>query len=82
MAVFSGVMDQDHGQLELALELAQVTQESGDLGGIIFIEAVKSDHRVEDEQARPQSLNRFGQALTVGGQVQTQNVGGDDFDGT
>jgi len=43
VGVLAGVMNQEHGQLELALQLAQEGQECGDLGGVVLVDAVKTD---------------------------------------
>lgn len=53
MGVFAGMVDDHHGQLKLPLELAQVREQGGDLGGIIFIHAMQADQGIEDQQDRP-----------------------------
>ena len=79
--VLAGVMNEEHGQLELALKLAQEGEESGDLGGVVLIDAVKTDQGIQDEQAGLELLDGVGQALAIGGHVQAQGGRGDDFDG-
>ena len=41
--VFAGMMNQDDGQLELALEFAQEREQPGDLAGVVFIHPAQSD---------------------------------------
>ena len=74
-------MNQEHGQLELALQLAQEGQERGNLSGVVLVDAVQADQGIEDEQAGLELLDGVGEALAIGGSVQTQGRRGDDFDG-
>ena len=71
VGVFAGMVDQHDGQVKLALELAEVRKQSGDLSGVVFIDAVESDQRIEDQEDGSECFNRVGQALTVGGNVQS-----------
>ena len=79
--VLAGVMNEEHGHLELALQLAQEGQECGDLGGVVLVDAVKTDQRIEDKQAGLELLDGVGEALAIGGRVQTQGRRGDDSTG-
>ena len=44
--VFAGMMNQQDGQLELALETAQIREQRRDLAGVIFIHPMKANERV------------------------------------
>jgi hypothetical protein len=50
MRVFAGVMNQEDGQLELALEFARVREQSGDLAGFIFLHPMQSDQWIQNQQ--------------------------------
>ena len=52
VGVLAGVMDQEDGQSELALQFPKIREQGGDLGGIILIDAVQPDQRVEDQEHR------------------------------
>jgi len=77
--VFAGVMNQQDGQLELALEFAQIREQPGDLAGVVFIHPVQSDQRVQDQQDRPELLDGVGEPRSIGGSVKPERRGGDDF---
>jgi hypothetical protein len=81
MGVFAGMVNQEHGQVELALQLAQEGEQARDLGRIVFINAMEPNEGIEDQQDRLEGLDRVGQALAIGGGVQAQCGGGDDFHG-
>ena len=72
VGVFAGMMNQQDGQLELALEFAQVREQPGDLAGVIFIHPVQSDQWVQDQQDGPELLDGVGEARAVGGSVQPE----------
>ena len=80
VGVFAGVMDQDHGQLELTLQFPEVRQQRGDLRRVVFIDAMESDQRIQDEQDGPQILDGVGKALAIGGGIQPDGGRGDDID--
>ena len=48
-AVLACVVDDGDGDIERALDLAQVREYSGDIAGVIFVDAVKPDEGVEEE---------------------------------
>ena len=59
MRVFAGVMKSDEdGQLELALEFAQVREQSGDLAGVIFLHPTQSDQGIQNQQPHCRRLPR------------------------
>ena len=58
VGVLAGVVNEQDGQLELALEFAQVREQRGDLGGVVFIDAVQPDQRIQDQQDGAESRRR------------------------
>jgi hypothetical protein len=48
--VLAGVMDEDDGKAESTRELAQGREHGRDLGGVILVDALKANVRVQDEQ--------------------------------
>lgn len=79
IGVFAGVMNHHDGQLELALEFAQIREQRGDLGGIIFIHPVQANEWVEDQQDGALLLHSVREALPVGGGVQPERWGDNDL---
>jgi hypothetical protein len=73
----AGMVYEDHSAVMGALELAQVAQQFGDIGGGIFIEAVQSDQGIEKEQAWLIALEGFVEAALIGAEVQAQAWCGD-----
>jgi hypothetical protein len=57
-AVLAGVVDDEHGDVVGPLQLAQVAKERGDLPGVVLVDAVQPDERVEDEE--PRRVARYG----------------------
>ena len=43
LGFFAGVVNQQDGQLELALEFPQIREQRRDLGGVVFIDPVQAD---------------------------------------
>jgi hypothetical protein len=72
------VHEQD-GSVEVALELAQVREHRGDLGGGVLVDAVQAHEGIEHEQRGPQGGDRLAQAILVLGQIQADGRGGDDL---
>ena len=48
VGVFASVANEDDGYVKLPLQLAQIRQERGNLTGIIFVNPVQSDQRIQD----------------------------------
>ena len=48
-AGFAGVMDDEDSDVVLALEGAEVAKERGDFAGVVLVDAVEADERIEDE---------------------------------
>ena len=75
-----GVMDDEHGNVMPALQLAQVGEQRGDLAAGVLVDAVETHERIEDEQARLQSGDGLGEVAAVGIQIEPDGGGGDDLD--
>ena len=60
VGVFAGVMNQQDGQLKLALQFPEVGEQRGDLGGVVFIDPVQADQRVQDQQDGVEILDGVG----------------------
>ena len=58
-------MDQDHGDIECSLDAPEVVEEAGHLVAPVFVEAMKADQRVEQEQPRSYPLHGLVQRLRV-----------------
>ena len=76
----AGVVHEQDGGVELALEVAQVREHRRDLGGGVFVDAVQAHERIEHEQRRLQGRDRLAQAILVLGQIQAEGRGGDDLE--
>ena len=81
VGVFAGVMNQKDRQVELALELPQVRKQGRDLGGVVFIDPMKTDQRIQDQEDGAKIFDGVGETLTIGGCIQSERVRGDDFHG-
>ena len=75
-----GVMDDEHGNVMPALQLAQVGEQRGDLAAGVLVDAVETYERIEDEQARLQSGDGLGEVAAVGIQIEPNGGRGDDLD--
>ncbi len=75
LGVFAGVMNQHDGQLELALEFPQIREQPGDLGGVVFIDPVQADERVQDQQDGPELLDGLGEARRGRWRCPTEGTG-------
>ena len=78
-AAFSGMVYEQHGGMEAALQVAQEAEDGGDLCDGILVDAVEADEGIEDEEAGPDALDRLDQSLAVGAMIEAQ--GGDVDDG-
>lgn len=80
-SVFFGVMDQEHGQMKLALELTQEAEQGCDLRGLVLIALMQADEGVQHQQQRAEHFHGGGQTLAIHSQVQAQGSGGDNVQG-
>jgi hypothetical protein len=76
----SGVVDENDGEMELALKLAQVTEDRGDLGGEVLVDSVKPDEGVEEKEPRPEAVNGINEAFLVELGVEPKRRRGDRVD--
>ena len=58
-------MDEPDRGVEAPLEIAQEAEDRGDVGDSVLVDAVETDQRVEDHEARPDALYCLLQPLTV-----------------
>ena len=76
----AGMMDQQDGAREAALDVAQEAEDGGDLGDGVLVDAVQAHERVEDDEPGPDALDRLHQALAVRAMVEAQRGHVDDGD--
>src|SRR5437867_5100405 len=76
----AGMVNEQHGHLEAALEMAQVAEHGGDLGGDVLVDAVQADEGIEHEQPRPEPLDGLSQSALVLAEIETQTRADDDVD--
>jgi hypothetical protein len=69
-AVFAGVVDEKDGDAEAALEGAEVGEESGHVGGVVFVQAMEPDERIEHEEARFVLLDGSGETVELGREIE------------
>ena len=71
-AAFSGVMDDEDGGVEGALDAAQAIEDGSDLADGVLVGSVQAHERVENQQARPDALDGAFEAATVLGIIEAQ----------
>lgn len=76
--VFSAVMHQHDGEVELALKGAEVGQEPGHFAGVVLIDCVESHQGIEQKQPGPEPLGRLEQTRAMRLAIEPQSRGGDD----
>src|SRR3989441_6607337 len=76
----AGMVNEQHGHLEAALEMAQVAEHGGHLGRDVLVDAVQADERIEHEQPRPEPLDGLPQSALVLAEIEAQARAGDDVD--
>ena len=72
VGVFASVMNQDDGQVKLPLQFPKIREQCRDLSGVVLINAVKSNERIEDQEDGLELLDGVGEALAIGGYIQPQ----------
>jgi hypothetical protein len=80
-AILARVMDDDDGEIELALQSPEISEEGRDIAGVVFVDPVQADEGVEEQQARPQLAHGLEEATLIAIQIEAQRGGGDDVDG-
>jgi len=76
----AGMVDEEDGAVELTLEVAQIGEQGGDLGGGIFVEAMQAHEGIEAEERGAQGLDGGAQARLIAGVIQAEAGDGDDVD--
>jgi hypothetical protein len=64
-------MDDGDRYVALALELSQVCEQFGDVGGVVLVAPMKSDERIEDNELRRQSAHGVGESAAIFVEVET-----------
>jgi hypothetical protein len=62
---FSGMVDKQHGRVEAPLKVTEEGKDRGDLGGMIFIDRMQTDERIEDQKARVEEFDRNGELAAL-----------------
>ena len=75
---FTGVMHDEHGELVLSLQRAQVCEQRRDFTAGVFVDAVQANERVEHQEARLELRDGVFEALAVGGLIDSHGGSGDD----
>ena len=78
--VLSGVVHEHDGGAEPSLQLAQESEDGGDVGDGVLVDTVQAHQGVEDKQAWPDALDGVVQALAVAFEVEAQSRHVDDGD--
>lgn len=73
-------MDEENGETEGTLKLAEESEQRRDLGGDIFVDSVKSDEGIENEKAWPQLIEGSLEPLSVECEIDSKGEGGDDLE--
>jgi hypothetical protein len=67
--VFLGVVDQEHRQLKLALELTQVAEQGSDLRGLVLVALMQTNERIQNQEQGPEGLDGQAESLAIGGRI-------------
>jgi hypothetical protein len=79
-SALAGMVDEDDGELEAALELAEVGKKRGDLARDVLVDAMEADEGVEDEEARPEGGHRLSETLPVELEIKAEAGSCNDVD--
>lgn len=79
-AAFLGVMDDDDGDVVLALHLAEEREESGDITGAILVDAVQADEGIEEEDARSMGAKGAIDAAAIPVEIEAESGSGNDVE--
>ena len=64
-AVLFSMMDQQDGHVKLTLKLAQEAEQGSDLRGVVFVELVRADERIQNQNGARQ-WRRFPECVAGG----------------
>jgi hypothetical protein len=76
---FSSMMDDDDSEVEGTLEFTKVSEDRGDVGRGVFIDAVESNKGVENQEPWSKLFGRVTQPFLVLSGVESERSGGDDL---
>jgi thioredoxin-like negative regulator of GroEL len=65
------VVDDDHGEVEAALEATEKAEDRGDIARRVLVDAMEADKGIEDKQLRPQFVQGLGRPLAIIIEVET-----------
>ena len=74
------VVDDDEGEVVAAVELAEEAEEAGDVGSAVFVEAVKPDEGIEEQESGLKGREGLIEGMLVIGTVETKTRRRDDLD--
>lgn len=80
-AILPGVVDDEHGHVEVALQGAEVAEDRGHLSGVVLIDPVQADEGVEHEQPGRRARHGACEAVLIGASIDPDGGGGDHVDG-
>src|SRR5580658_10493758 len=64
-AILACVVDDEDGEIEVALQGTQVAEHGGDLSGVVLVDAVQAHEGIEDEQPRCGAAHGAGQSVLI-----------------
>lgn len=76
----SGVVDEDDGEMELALKLSEVSEDGSDVRGEILVDSVEPDKRVEKQELGPDAFEGIDETFLVELGVEPEGRRGDHVD--
>ena len=71
-------MHDEHGEMVLSLQRAQVREQRRDFAAGVFVDAVQAHERIKHQEARLELRDGVFEALAVSGLVEAHGGGGDD----
>lgn len=80
-APLSHVMDDHDGEIVFPLQFSQERQEFRHLSGLILIESMQPDQRIEDQQSRSDPPDGLGELQLIVLEIESEAGGSDDVDG-
>ena len=79
-AILPRVVDDEDSDVECALETAKVGEDGGHLAGRVFVDALNSHERIEDEKTRPHGRDGVFEPRLVRAEVEPDRLRGDRLD--
>ena len=78
--VLACVVDKGNGGAGFALKDAEVTEQCGDLTSRVFVDRMKPDEGIENQENRMVKRERGFEPLLIGDAVEAQGIGSNDTD--